>query len=215
MLDEKFYLKKCDSGFEKFTDQEDVKYGGIVYIIKPIEPLHISNDVLIEIYIGVTWKTLLERFIEHTTDAIESYLINFDWSNRLIECLILKALEIYLAENSLCDLEISLLFDHFNNEFFEMETWQKTTAIKKIATDLFNTYFCMEIIEVHRNYETAWSREAWYIQNYPLDINGKIYRGTLYPHGLNMVIFPTRPGFHSLPLYDILFLVSLGYKGGK
>lgn len=28
-----------------------------------------------------------------------------------------------------------------------------------------------------------------------------------------MVISPSRPGFHSLPLYDILFIVSLGYIG--
>jgi hypothetical protein len=213
MLDGKFFLKKDELGFEDLADQINVIYGGIVYIIQPIEPLNISNDVLTEIYIGVTWKTLIERFIEHTEDAIESYLENFEWSNRLIERLILKALEKYLVETYSFDIEISPLFVYFNNKFLEMEQWQQTAEIKKIAKFLFNTYFCIEVIEAHRNYETAWSRETWYIKNFPLRINGKRYQGTLFPNGLNMVISSPRPGFHSLPLYDILFIVSLGYIG--
>ena len=213
MLDGKFFLKKGESGFEDLANQDNVTYGGIVYIIRPKKPLNILNNVLTEIYIGVTWKTLIERFIEHTEDAIESYIKNFEWSNRLIEHLILKALEMYLTETYTCDIGISPLHDYIRYEFLEMEPWQQRAEIKKIATDLFNTYFCMEVIEAHRNYETAWSRETWNIQNYPLCINGEIYQGTLYPNGLNMVISPSRPGFHSLPLYDILFIVSLGYIG--
>lgn len=213
MLEGNFYLKRGESGFVSLADQENVIYGGIVYIIRPIKPLGIFKNVLIEIYIGVTWKTLRERFIEHTEDAIESYIINSDWPSRLIEYLILKALETYLTETYSYDSEISPLNDFIENKILGKEKWQKKSEIEKIATILYNTYFHMEVIEAHRNYETAWSREIWNIKNYPLYISGESYQGTLYPNGLNMVISPTIPGYQTLPLYDIIFLISLGYIG--
>jgi len=70
MLDSKFFLKKDEKEFKNFADQNNVKYGGIVYIIRPIKSFCISPGIIEEIYIGVTWKSLLERFIEHTEDAI-------------------------------------------------------------------------------------------------------------------------------------------------
>ncbi|MFX0106147.1 MAG: hypothetical protein ACFE75_11735 [Candidatus Hodarchaeota archaeon] len=213
MLDGKFFLTRGDSGFENFADQENVRYGGIVYFIKPIKSLDVSEGVLTEIYIGVTWKTLIERFIEHTEDAIESYLINFDWPSRLIECLILKALETYIIETYSNDLEISPLNDYIKYNFLGMEKWEKKAEIKKIATILYNKYFYMEVIEAHRNYETAWARETWYIKNYLLCKNGERYQGTLFPNGPNMVLSPERPGHRSLPIYDIIFLICLGFIG--
>ena len=213
MLDGKFYYKKGEIGFESLADQKNVMYGGIIYIIRPIKPLVIFKNTLTEIYIGVTWKTLIQRFIEHTEDAIEAYIINSDWPNRLIECLILRALEIYITETYSYSSEISPLSYFIEYKIMGKEKWQKKSEIEKIATILYNAYFQMEVIEAHRNYETAWSRETWNIKNYPLCINGENYQGTLYPNGLNMVISPTTPGYQTLPLYDIIFLVSLGYIG--
>ena len=82
-------------------------------IIRPIKPLVIFKNTLTEIYIGVTWKTLIQRFIEHTEDAIEANIINSDWPNRLIECLILRALEIYITETYSYSSEISPLSYNF------------------------------------------------------------------------------------------------------
>jgi hypothetical protein len=213
MLNGKFYLSRGESGFENFTVQENVKYGGVIYIIKPIKPLDIFEGVLTETYIGVTWKTLKERFIEHTADAIESYLTNFDFPNRLIEYLILKVLEAYITKNHSNDLELSPLNDYFRLNFLGREMWEKKAEIERIAMVLYNQYFNMEIIEVHRNYETAWARERWYIKNFQLNINREYYRGTLYPNGLNMVLSPEKPGYRTLPLYDIVFLICLGFTG--
>ena len=94
-----------------------------------------------------------------------------------------------------------------------MEKWQRKAEIKEIATKLYISYFDMEVIEAHRNYETAWVRESWNIENYPLCINGISCKGTLYPNGLNMVKSSKYSGYRTLPLYDILFLVFLGYIG--
>ena len=213
MLDGKFFLKKGEKGFENLIDQKNVKYGGIVYIIRPIESFCIFPGIIEEIYIGVTWKTLIVRFIEHTEDAINSYIEEYDWPNRLIEHLILRAMEDYLSIKYTYTSEISLVRQFIESEILEKEKWEKSRIIKDIAEDLYNTYFQIEVLEAHRNYETAWYRERWYIENYPRKLNGIIIQGTLYPNGLNMVISPEKPGHRALPLYDIIFQVCLGYIG--
>ena len=213
MLDGKFFLIKGDPGFENLADQENVKYGGIIYIIRPIRTFCIFPGIIEEIYIGVTWKTLIDRFIAHTEDAINSYIEEDDWPNRLIEHLILGAMEDYLSNKYSCNSEISLVKQFIESEILEKEKWEKSRIIKNIAENLYHTYFQMEILEVHRNYETAWYRERWYIENYPRKLNGKLVRGTLSPNGLNMVISPEKPGHRTLPLYDIIFLVCLGFIG--
>ena len=91
MISGNFFLKRGETGFDDFANQKNVKYGGIVYVIKPIKPFCIHSSVLEEIYIGVTWKTLIERFIEHTEDAINVYIVEHDIPNRLIERLIIRA----------------------------------------------------------------------------------------------------------------------------
>ena len=213
MLDGKFFLKKGEKGFENFADQKNLKYGGIVYIIRPIRSFCILQNLIEEIYIGVTWKTLIERFIEHTEDAINSYIEKYDWPDRLIEHLILSALEDYLSIKYACNSEISPVRQFIESKILEKEKWEKNKIIKNLAEDLYNKYFKMEILEAHRNYETAWYRERWYIENYTRKVNGMFIQGTLYPNGLNMVISPEKPGHRSLPLYDIIFLVCLGYIG--
>jgi len=213
MLDGKFFLIKGDSGFENLADQKNIKYGGIIYTIRPIKPFCIFPDIIEEIYIGVTWKSLIDRFIEHTEDAINSYIEEYDWPNRLIEHFILRAMEDYLSNKYSCNSEISLMKQFIESEILEKETWEKNRIIKTLAEDLYNAYFQMEVLEVHRNYETAWYRERWYIKNYPRKLDRKLVQGTLYPNGLNMVISPEQPGHRSLPLYDIIFLVCLGFIG--
>lgn len=215
MIDGKFYYKKGESGFESLADQKNVRYGGIVYVIKPINQYVIFTDIFELIYIGVTWKTMLERFIGHTEDAIKSYIKVDDWPNRLIEHLILRAMEDYLFDQYPCDSEISLVKQFIESEIKGKEKWEKKAVITNIAQELFNNYFFMEIIEVHRNYDTAWPRERELILDYSRELNGKTICGTLRPKGLNMMISPEKSGHITLPLYDIIFLVLLDLKSQK
>lgn len=213
MISGNFFLKKGDRGFNDFAEQKNLKYGGIVYVIKPVKPFCFNSRVLEEIYIGVTWKTLIERFIEHTKDAINAYIKENDFPQRLIERLILKAIEEYLTTNNKIKLEISPLKNFIENNLLGKKKWRKKQEIKKLAKELFNSYFQMDVLEVHRNYETAWRRERWNIENYTRKVNGTIVKGTLFPKGLNMVRTSENPGHRSLPLYDIIFTISQGYDG--
>lgn len=215
MIDGKFYLKRGESGFELLADQKNVRYGGIVYVIKPINQYVIFTDIFELIYIGVTWKTILERFIGHTEDAIKSYIKFDDWPNRLIEHLILRAMEDYLFDQYPCDSETSMIKQFIEFEISGKEKWEKKAVITNIARELFNNYFFMEIIEVHRNYDTAMPHERKLILDYSRELNGKTICGTLRPKGLNMMISPEKSGHITLPLYDIIFLVSLGFKVKK
>lgn len=213
MIDGKFYISKGQKGFEKFLEQNNVKHGGIIYYIKCKKDF-IYFQLLIElIYIGRTWKSKLERFIEHVFDAINSYVENYEMPSRLLECAILLIIEEYLNKKYRYDLEISSLDDFIKYKILGKEKWRVRREIIKIAKKIYDKYFYVEILEIHRNYETTKEREVWWIKNYPRIINGKYVEGTLNPNGLNMVDFPTRLGHISLPMYDLVFVLSLGYIG--
>ncbi len=213
MIDGNFYLSKGQEGFDKLSDQNDIKYGGIIYSIKYIKPMKVFLDLIEPIYIGRTWKTKFERFSEHVHDAIDSYMKNYEMPSRMIEHVILIAIENFLRSNKTYDSTISPLNDFIRKNILGKDKWQVKKVIIEIAKKLYGTYFNMEVIEVHRNYETTKDREVWWIKNYTRLIGGKLVQGTLNPKGLNMIAFATRLGHISLPIYDIVFLLSLGYDG--
>ena len=210
-----FYLRKGDKGFAELANQINVRYGGIIYIIKPVKQFCVFPNILTLIYIGVTWKTLLVRFTEHVEDAVDSYMKDSDWSSRWIERLIQTAMEDFFKLQYPYISGISPLKHFIDSEISGKEEWEKKNIIKKIAETLYHTYFDMEVIEVHRNYETALPRESWYIKNFTHSIKGKFLKGSLCPNGLNMVTSPRTSRHKTLPLYDIIFLISLGWAGPR
>jgi len=214
MIDGEFYYKKGDNEFDSFMRQSSTKYGGIVYAIKPIKGYlsKIFQKLREEIYIGVTWKSLIDRFIEHLEDAVNAYIEENDMPSRYIEHLLLSALEDYLSKICSFDEDISILQRFIETELLGAEKWKKNHILKNLGRNLFESYFQMEALEVHRNYETAWIRERWNIENYTREQNGKLIKGTLFPKGLNMVRSPKSPNHKSLPLYDIIFAISQGYN---
>ena len=212
MINGKYYISIGENGFDILSNQNKVRYGGIIYVIKCVESLIRFQDISEEIYVGRTWKSKFGRFIDHISDAIKSYMRNFEMPNRLIECAILTAIEDYLRNKYKYDSTIRPL-DDFINKIYKKNEWQIRQALKNIAKEIYSDYFTMKVLEVHRNYETTQDREVWWIKNYSRLIGDKIVRGTLSPNGLNMIDFPTRLGHKSLPMYDIVFLISLGYDG--
>ena len=213
MIDGKFYLFKGEDGFERLLNQSTLDYGGIIYVIKCSIDISNLSNISDLIYIGRTWKSLFERFVEHVYDAITSYMENFTKPSRYLEYLILEVLEHFLKSKYDSNFEGSVLDDFIIKNFSGKEEWQFNKLIEEVADFLYKTYFVMEIIEIHRNYETTKNREVWQIKNFLHSVKGINLNGTLYPNGLNMVDFPTGGNYVSLPIYDIIFLISIGYIG--
>ena len=79
--------------------------------------------------------------------------------------------------------------------------------ILEAADSLLNKYFESKILEKHYTKIDVCDREKWYKENYPDSY------GTVFPYGLNMN--SNAEGvkkYVALPMYDIIFMISLGYR---
>ena len=209
----KYYLKKGDSGFEQLANQKNITYGGIIYILRSNIQFSGIFDNIELIYLGRTWKTKKQRFIDHVWDSINSYVERSGENSRYIEKLIILAIKDVIRKNPEINLLIPSLDLLFKNEIYYRDNYYIRNLINKIAELLYNEYFSMEIIEVHKNYETTSRREVLWIRKFHRRFNGKVINGTLYPNGLNMIDHETKLSTLSFPLYDMAFAISLGFIG--
>ena len=159
MIDSKLFICKGQNGFEKLSDQENVKYGGIIYIIKCLKPFDIYPKLKEKVYVGCTWKTKMKRFKEHLQDALKNYMKERIMPKRKIEYAILVAITDYLKNTYLYDNSMKPLDDFIKKKIHKKDNWQIKKVISELANILHNKYFKVDVIEVHRNYETTKNRE--------------------------------------------------------
>ena len=196
MLDGKAYLKKGDSGFEEAKKRS---YGGIIYDMFCDLPFSLYSSLSGLHYIGRTHKSLFKRMKGHTENSLTSVE-----NTRLIEQAIIAALELEGYDIELLRIEYEALIP-----------WMKDKLLENLTEILLEKYFKMEIIEVHNNYHSTPAREKWYIINYRHYVNGVLTIGTKNPKGLNMTENTgSTKNYIALPLYDMAFLLALGYSEG-
>jgi len=193
MVGSKYYLKQGESGFERFIGE---LYGGIIYdIICKLIP-EVFSDLVGKNYIGRTHKSKFERMMEHVEASLNPYKNH----TRKIEKAIITALK--------QEYNIYLLWE----QYYRLSYGMKRKELQKLTKLLLDKYFDVDIIEVHKNYYTTYKREEFYIKSYKHYVNGKLTIGTKDPNGLNMVISSGPLKYISLPLYDIAFMIALGYR---
>jgi len=195
MLDGKTYLTKQDLGFQKAKEQY---YGGIIYDITCKLPLHLFPNFSGKHYLGRTHKRKIERLMEHIDEALKPE----DNKNRLLLQAILTALE----QEGFNVVELQ-------NEYNSLKLFLKNLLLKELVMILMEKYFDMDIIEIHTNYHTAPAREKYYTKNYKHYIHSIMTVGTKTPNGLNMSQHGgSVQNYIALPLYDIAFMITLGYN---
>ena len=208
-----YYIIRGEEGFEALADQTNVHYGGIIYVIRCKLQFGGFFNNLELIYIGRTWKTKKQRFIDHVWDAVKLYVKTGGENSRYIEKLIITAIKYAIRENPEFYSKIPSFDVLCKNSVLNKNYYRGRKIINKIADVLYKQYFTMEIIEVHLNNETTGKRESHWIKNYPRKVNGQIVEGTKHPRGLNMIDHETKVKSISLPIYDIIFAISLGFNG--
>jgi len=194
MLDGKTYLTKNDPEFKKATKKH---YGGIIYDIICKLPQKLFPNFSGKHYLGRTHKRKINRLMEHIDDALAPK----NNKNRLLLQAILFALE--QEGYNIVELQ---------NDYISLNPFFKNLLLEELVLILLETYFDINIIEIHTNYHTTPAREKYHIKNYKHKVHGKYTEGTKTPKGLNMIeaggsIYK----YISLPIYDIAFMIIMGY----
>jgi len=195
MLDGKTYLTKQDLGFQKAKEQY---YGGIIYDITCKLPLQLFPNFSGKHYLGRTHKRKIKRLMEHIDEALKPE----DSKNRLL----LQAILIALEQEGYNIVELQ-------NEYSSLNPFFKNLLLERLVLILIEKYFSIDIIEIHSNYHTAPAREKYYIKDYRHSVHDRMTVGTKTPKGLNMI--ESGGSIHkyiTLPLYDIAFMIALGYN---
>ncbi len=219
MIDGQYFLKKGDLDFDIIKkgfegNKRFSSWEGIIYKITCKLPNQLYPNLANKLYLGRTYKTKSERFIEHIKDALESFRNNnYDIKKviRYVEKVILYAIELILS-TSTDKNDIQYIKELIYN-YDELDVRKKDEYYYKIVDFLLEKYIDLEIIEVHRVYDTCPKRELWNIRNYKYRICDKIKFGTLWPNGLNMIKSGGGIYYISLPLYDIIFTIMNGCNG--
>lgn len=195
MLDGKTYLTKLDSEFQKARKEY---YGGIIYDIICILPLNLFPNFSGKHYLGRTHKRKIKRLMEHIDEALKPE----DNKNRLL----LQAILIALEQEGYNIVELQ-------NDYISLNPFFKNLLLERLISILIEKYFVIDIIEIHTNYHTTPAREKYNIKNYKHYVNNIMTVGTKTPKGLNMI--ESGGSIHkyiALPLYDIAFMIALGYN---
>lgn len=196
-VDGRGYLKLGDPEFER---SKSLPYGGIVYDIVCKPPLYLYPFLAGRHYIGRTHKSSFKRMRGHIEGSLTSVK-----NTRLIEQAIIAALELE-----------GYNIERLRIEYEALIPWMKEMLLNNLTEILLEKYFDIAIIEVHLNYHTTPFREKWYIKNLHHHVNGKLTIGTKKPNGLNMIESGgSTVKYIALPLYDIAFMVALGYSEVK
>ena len=182
------FIKRGEKGFEIFSN-----YSDIIYEIRSLIKMGTNSDI----YIGHTEKDIIRRFEYHIDDAINGYALEWDFPSRMIE----KAILIAIREEINNDLGVFI-------EDYQSKPIHIRLGVKKKLADILSTkYFEISILEKHYTKEKLSDREKWYKENYPNS------NGTVFPYGLNMHSYIESGGkYIALPLYDIAFMISLGFR---
>jgi len=183
----KSYIKRGEEGFDYFN-----LYSHVIYEIHSLFNMGTDTDI----YIGHTEKAIKRRFEYHIDDSIKGYAKEWDFPSRMIEKAILLAIR-----KEVIDLE------QFITEYQALSIDKRLSVRDKLADILLNKYFKINILEKHYTKNKVSEREKWYKENYPN------YNGTVFPYGLNMHSYAESVGeYVALPLYDIAFMISIGYR---
>ncbi|MFX1376002.1 MAG: hypothetical protein ACFFA0_09340, partial [Promethearchaeota archaeon] len=201
----KSYISRGEKGFDHFYS-----YAEVIYEIRCLFDMGTETDI----YIGHTEKDVSKRFEYEIQKAIENYLELGEFPSRLIQHAILKTLE---KEISVVGINIFGIengkfndLDHFLNVYSTLIENIKLNIRKQLANTLLDRYFEINILEKHYTKIDVCEREKWYKQNYPNS------NGTVYPYGLNMSShIESVKKYIALPIYDIAFMLSLGYRVPK
>ena len=201
----KSYISRGEKGFDHFYS-----YVEVIYEIRCLFDMGTETDI----YIGHTEKEVSKRFEYEIQKAMDNYLELGELPSRLIEQAILKAIE-----KEVCIVGINIFgvenekfidLDHFFNVYSTLIESVKLNIRKQLANTLLNKYFKADILEKHYTKIDVCKREKWYKQNY---LNSD---GTVYPYGLNMSSnIESVKKYVALPMYDIVFMLSLGYRVPK
>ena len=199
------YISRGEKGFDHFYS-----YAEVIYEHRCLFDMNTKTDI----YIGHTEKTIRKRFEYEIEKAINEYNELGEIPSRLIEQAILIATEkevsavgvkIYGVEN-----EKYNDLDHFLSVYLSLQESFKFNIRKQLADSLLKKYFETNILERHYSKIDVCDREKWYKQNYP-DSDG-----TVNPFGLNMNSnVESVKKYIALPMYDIAFMLSLGYRVPK
>ncbi len=196
------YIRRGEKGFDHFYSFIEV-----IYEHRCLFDMSTTTDI----YIGHTEKGIRKRFEYEIENGINEYKKLGELPSRLIEQAILIAIEkevssvgvkIYGIENKKYnDL------DHFLSVYLTVVESFRLDIRKQLADSLLNNYFETNILEKHYTKINVCDREKWYKENYPDSY------GTVYPNGLNMNsnVESVRK-YIVLPMYDIMFMLSLGYR---
>ena len=204
-----------DSDFEnalKLYEADPNKYGALVYAI----------DVLGNYYIGITERTLDERFREHIIDSIRYYVkTNGDTSEPGYGKL----------QKAIINILQSKGYD-INSIYRELKTYcamhKYDERNKKIDCILFDieSYIMSHIIELHYGSLSIQSGEKKYTKQFPIKklieegiFPVKNYNGPDYidlkNQGLNVLYGGGGSGSVSLPIYDLAIMIALGLSAPK
>ncbi len=198
----KSYLRRGEKGFDHFHS-----YIEAIYEIKCLFKMGTKTDI----YIGHTEKSLRRRFEYHIETALNEYIEKKREPLSLIRKAIIKALEqevtkdgvkyLGLKYEKFCDIS------HFIEQYQSLTKKSRFIIRKKLMNSFIGKYFEIKVIEKHYTKKDVSDREKWYKENYPDS------KGTVFPYGLNMdSTLESVKKYIALPMYDIVFMLSLGYR---
>ena len=197
----KNYIKVGEKGFDIFKSYSDV-----IYEIHSLFDMSTTTNI----YIGHTEKSMQMRFIYEIDNAIKGYTKNWSFPTRLIEKAILLAILDVMTNYgvNISGKQIKYVdLEDFITEYLVIPESIRFNIRQELLNILLKKYFEVRILEKHYTKECVSEREKWYKENYP-DSNG-----TVFPNGLNMQSYiESVRKYVSLPLYDIVFMISLGFR---
>ena len=180
----KGYIKKDEVGFKKVKENRDkFLYKVLVY------KLRFKKILKNKVYFGYTEHDK-KRLQEHIISSIETPP---DTKIKKAFCECLKDEKYDLDELYFCldDVRNSSKYYRF---------------INRLIGELIGNYFDFEILELHKEIDTAKEREKWYTLNY-INKDGSI--GTI-ENGLNEVAGGSGGDYIDLPLIDFAAMIMLG-----
>jgi len=211
------YYTRDHKKFIEWVNQNVHKYAEIIYIISPLTGVKLSKT---DEYIGRTRSTKDGRFEGHIKDVLISYFKDMKAPSRPIEKLLFIVMEEVVA-NEKYERELEIYGCDSLNEFLDvykkLHKHQKKIIREQMVKILLRDYFKMEIVEVHRTFRESANREQYYKKKYTykgrVDEKGDLLIGTVFDVGLN----PNAKlegilDYVSIPLYDVAFLISMGYN---
>ncbi|MFX0139839.1 MAG: hypothetical protein ACFFDN_39730, partial [Candidatus Hodarchaeota archaeon] len=180
-------------------------WGGMIYDIRCKGQFDFYSKFYDRHYLGRTHKSRIRRFIEHIEDSLDPYSLH----TRKIELAIIEAIK-DLIKSKPEKFGDNLL--DFWEDYISIPYYAQRSLLLSLGYELLDNYFDIEILEVHKSYSTTPKHEGKLIKYYQHHVKGDLTMGTLYPNGLNMIVTSSSDNYIAIPMYDVGFMLSLGYK---